>query len=285
VPTPPAFSGAQRARRDLGARLGELRKTTGLTARALAVLCGWHESKVSRIEHGKTSPSADNVSAWAGACNAPDQLADLLASLESIDAMFVEWRRMERTSLRRAQQSVLPLWERTRWFRIYSSWLVPGAVQTTGYTAAVLRALAERRNLPDDVEDAVRVRGERLKLLREGERRFAVLVEESVLYNLIGDAEVMSAQLGHLLTVRELPSVSFGIIPMGTDRTAFWPVEDFWIFDDKQVNVELISGWLTVTQPSEIAMYGDAFERLRRLARYGADARRIVVKAIDALGR
>ncbi len=284
MPTPPQFSGAQRARRDFGARLGEIRKSAGLTARALATRCGWHESKVSRIEHGKTSASADDVSAWAAACDAAGETADLLASLESIEGMFIEWRRMERTGLRRAQQSVLPLWERTRWFRTYSSWLVPGAVQTPGYIAAVLRAIAERRDSPDDVDDAVQVRAERLRLLREGDRRFAVLVEESVLYNVIGDADVMAGQLGHLLTVRELPSVSLGIIPMGIDRNSVWPVEDFWIFDDQQVNVELISGWLTITQPTEVAMYAEAFTRLFRLASYGMDARRRIVKAMKTLG-
>jgi hypothetical protein len=119
--------------------------------------------------------------------------------------------------------------------------------------------------------------------LREGNRRFAVLVEESVLYNVIGDADVMAGQLGHLLTVRELPSVSLGVIPMGVDRNAVWPVEDFWIFDDQQVNVELISGWLTITQAAEIAMYADTFARLSRVAAYGAAARRLVVSAIEAL--
>ena len=283
VPTPPAFSSAQRARRDLGVRLGEIRKSAGLTARGLAAVCGWHESKVSRIEHGKTAPSVDDVSAWAVACHVTEQTADLLATLESIDGMFVEWRRMERTGLRRAQQSVIPLWERTRWFRTYSSWLIPGAVQTPGYTAAVLRAIAERRQLPDDVDDAVQVRSERLRLLRERNRRFAVLVEESVLYNVIGDVDVMAGQLGHLLTVHDLPSVSLGIIPMRINRNAVWPVEDFWIFDDSQVNVELISGWLTIRQPGEIAMYADTFARLARLARHGAAARRLLVNAIDAL--
>jgi hypothetical protein len=239
---------------------------------------------VSRIEHGNTSPSADDIRAWADACDATDQTADLVASLEAIEGMFIEWRRMERTGLRRAQESVLPLWERTRRFRTYSAWLIPGAVQTAGYTRAVLQAFVERRSLPNDVEDAVKVRTDRLRLLREGDRRFAVLVEESVLRNIIGGADVMAGQLGHLLTVGELPSVSLGIVPMGIARDAMWPVEDFWIFDDKQVNVELISGWLTIAQPSEVAMYADAFARLAKLAVVGADARRMITAAIDALG-
>ena len=93
----------------------------------------------------------------------------------------------------------------------------------------------------------------------------------------------MASQLGPLLTVKELPSVSVGIIPMGINRDAMWPVEDFWIFDDAQVNVELISGWLTITQSSEVAMYADTFARLADMAVYGATARRAVTKAIEAL--
>jgi hypothetical protein len=87
-----------------------------------------------------------------------------------------------------------------RLFRAYSSWLVPGAVQTSAYTRAVLRAIAARRELPDDVEDAVAVRADRLRLLREGDHRFLVLIEESVLRNVIGGAEVMAGQLAHLIT-------------------------------------------------------------------------------------
>ncbi|ADB31734.1 transcriptional regulator, XRE family [Kribbella flavida DSM 17836] len=283
MPTPPAFSNAQKAKRDFGVRLGEIRKAAGFTGRALASSCGWHESKVSRIENGRTSPSATDVQAWAETCAALDQLPDLIASLEAIEGMFVEWRRMERTGLKRAQQAVLPLWERTRRFRTYSPWLIPGAVQTESYTRAVLRGTSARRGLPDDVDAAVTVRKDRLRLLYEGNRTFAVLIEESVLRNVIGGADVMAGQLGHLLTVGELPSVSLGILPMGLDRTGMPPVEDFWIFDDSQVNVELISGYLTITQPGELAMYADAFRRLADLAVVGAGARRLVAAAIEAL--
>jgi transcriptional regulator with XRE-family HTH domain len=218
MPTPPSSSSAWQARQALGARLGELRKDAGLTGRALARRCGWHESKVSRIEHARTAPSADDIRCWCQHCGAPGEIEDLITFLRTVEGMFIEWRRMERTGLRRAQEAVLPLWERTRLFRAYSSWLIPGAVQTRAYTTAVLRAIAARRDLPDDVDEAVAVRTDRLRLLREGNHRFLVVIEESVLRNVIGGAEVMAGQLGHLITVASLPSVSLGIIPMGLDR-------------------------------------------------------------------
>ena len=61
------------------------------------------------------------------------------------------------------------------------------------------------------------------------------------------------------------------------------PVPPLWIFDDRQVNIELVSGWLTLTQPREIAMYAKAFGDLSDLAVRGAKARALITKAIDAL--
>jgi transcriptional regulator with XRE-family HTH domain len=284
MPTPPSSSSAWQARQALGARLGELRKDAGLTGRALARRCGWHESKVSRIEHARTAPSAGDIRSWCQHCGAPAEIEDLITFLRTVEGMFIEWRRMERSGLRRAQESVLPLWERTRVFRAYSSWLIPGAVQTRAYTTAVLRAIAARRELPDDVDEAVAVRTDRLRLLREGDHRFLVVIEESVLRNVIGGAEVMAGQLGHLITVASLPSVSLSIVPTGLPRDAVWPVEDFWIFDDRQVNVELVSGWLTLTQAREIAAYAKTFSDLSEIAVRGARARTLITAAIDALG-
>ena len=58
----------------------------------------------------------------------------------------------------------------------------------------------------------------------------------------------------------------------------------FFLFDDEQVDVELVSGWLRVTQPSEIEMYAEAFARLAEIAVYGGAARALINQAIDAIG-
>jgi transcriptional regulator with XRE-family HTH domain len=275
-------SSVQQARQALGARLGEIRDDAGLTGRALAARCGWSESKVSRIEHAKTSPSPADIRAWCAACGAESQTADLVASLRAVNGMFIEWHRMERAGLKQAQEAVLPLYERTRRFRSYSSWLVPGMIQTRGYTTAVLRAVQQSRVAVDDVEAAVSVRMERQRILH-GDQRFAFLIEESVLRSGIGGTEVMAGQLGHLLTVGSLPNVSLGVIPMRPDRTRL-PVEGFWLYDTAQVNVELISGYLTITQPGEIDLYVQAFSELAELAVHGAAARALITAAVDALG-
>ncbi|MGW4728833.1 helix-turn-helix domain-containing protein [Streptomyces shenzhenensis] len=277
-------SSVQQARHALGQRLREIRLDAGLTARELAKRAGWHESKCSRLEHGRTPPSDADIREWTLYCRAQDQTEDLIATARGIDGMYVEWRRMERAGLKRAQESVRPLFERTRRFRIYQSWVIPGLLQTPAYTTAVLRTVATLRDAPDDVADAVAERMQRQHILDTGIHRFAVLVEEWVLRTVIGDTEVMAGQLGHLIAVGTLPSVSLGIIPLGVPRGAGWPVESFTVYDDAQVNVELVSAHLTVTQPREIDEYAQSFAYLSQLAVYGAEARALITSAIDALG-
>ncbi|GGU50472.1 hypothetical protein GCM10010274_44000 [Streptomyces lavendofoliae] len=47
---------------------------------------------------------------------------------------------------------------------------------------------------------------------------------------------------------------------------------------------ELVSAQVKITQPGEIALYLRAFEQPRSMAVYGAEARALIVRAIDALG-
>ncbi|GAA3881209.1 helix-turn-helix domain-containing protein [Streptomyces sedi] len=277
-----ASSSVRQARQLLADRLRELAKDAGLEGKDLAALCGWHPSKVSRISTAKTQPSEDDIRAWCAACGAEDQAADLIASLRAVEGMWVSWRRMERAGLRRAQEARLPLYERTRWFRAYSPGLFPGLLQTFGYTEDVLRAVQRRRVSVDDVADAVAARMERQRVLYDGHRRFAFLVEESTLRNGLGDAETQAEQLDHLTDIAVLANVSVGVVPTRLGRTRM-PVEGFWIFDRTQVNVELVSGYLTITQPSEVTAYADTFATLADMAVYGDKARALLVKARDSL--
>jgi transcriptional regulator with XRE-family HTH domain len=278
-------STVQQARQHIADRLREIRLDAGLTKRAVAAAAGWHESKCSRIEHARTPPSDADIRAWCRICKADDQAADLIAASRTADSTWTPWRKLERPGLRRAQESVIPLWESTREFRIYSPFLIPGPVQTAPYIRALLRAVRDRRpNLVDDIEQAVEARVATQRVTREGDHQFTIVLEENVLRHQIGGPAVLRGQLEHLRSATSLPSVKLGIIPFSADRSALHPVEMFFMHDDAQVNVELVSGWLRVTQPSEVAMYAEAFTRLADMAVYGNPARALINEAIRALG-
>ncbi|MFI1885578.1 helix-turn-helix domain-containing protein [Streptomyces jumonjinensis] len=279
-----ASSAVREARRTLGSRLREMRKEAGFrTARAFAARAGWSESKASRIENGVTALAEGDLRRYAELCGVPEIYADLLATSHNIEELYVEWRRVEGRGLQPVQQASVPLYERTRRFRIYESGVIPGLVQTADYARAIMSRIIVFRGIPDDTDAAVAARVDRQRVLYNASRRFAFLMEETALRSRFGDSEVMAAQLGHLLKVAALPQVSFGIIPMSADRV-MWPVEGFWIFDDRQVLIELVTAEVTVKQPSEIAFYTRTFAELAAMACYGPQARALIADAISALG-
>ncbi|NEB80018.1 helix-turn-helix transcriptional regulator [Streptomyces sp. SID14478] len=276
----PSSSSVQEARRSLGARLRELRRQNGLTAVKLAQRCGWTQSKVSRIENGHIGINPADIATWAQVCGAEHLKEDLLADARAAEETYALWRTMERNGLRRANEQATEKWQQTRRFKAYSQSLIPGPLQTESYTRAVLSALQKRRGLHDDVDDAVAVRMERQQLLADSSRMYAFLLEETVLHRRLGGRELMLGQLGRLIEVSGASNISIGIIPRTADRCDMWPVEDFWVFDDCLVNVELVSAYLTVKRPGEVRQYTDAFTRLKTLAVYGAEAFSLIGAAL-----
>lgn len=282
MPTHPSSS-VQQAREALAARLREVRLDSGLSAREVAAACGWHESKCSRMQGGKQAVADSDIRAWCTACGATEQVAAELVSMNrQLDAAYVEWRRMQRGGLKRLQKAIVPLWEQTTSFRIYEPGVVPGFFQTHGYASALLARIADFFSLPDSGDEAATARVERQQLLYTGGRRFAVVVEESVLRTGIGGVEVMAGQLGHLLDIMALPSVSLGIVPFSSAR-AIWPVEGFWILDEEQVVIETVSAKITVKQAEELDLYQRIFSELSSLAVHGEAARKLITAAIADL--
>ncbi|MFI1867454.1 helix-turn-helix domain-containing protein [Streptomyces jumonjinensis] len=282
MPSSP-FPGAQAARESVSARLRDLRLGAELTMQELADRCGWHKAKTSRIEATKTMPSDADIRAWCRACGAEDHALDLIASSRSADSMYVEWRRMQRTGLRRLQQASVPLYERTALVRGYCSRVMPGLLQTEGYARALLSRIAHFRRLPDDSVEAAAARVDRSHIIRDGHHRVVLLVEEDALFQRIGDDLVMAAQLDHLLAAMSYPAVSLGIIPRAASRV-MWGPETFTVFDDKRVHVELLTAKVTITTPTEVGLYLRAFGELGRMAVHGPRARALIGRAIDSLG-
>jgi hypothetical protein len=203
------------------------------------------------------------------------------ANRQSAEA-YVEWRRLQRTGLRRLQEAGATLYERTRLFRVYCSDVVPGFLQTPEYATALLSSIAAFRRTPDDVSEAVAARMERNRVIREGHHQFSIVLEESVLRYRVADTEAMAAQYGHLLAVMALPRVSVGIIPFTANREV-WPMATFTVFDGRRVHADTLDAAQTLVQPSQVELYVKAFNRLSEHAVYGPPARGLIANALAAL--
>ena len=197
----------KQARQALGARLREVRVEANLTGRALAAVCEWHFTKISKLEHGAQAPSEQDIRAWCRACGAENEIPDLIATVRAIESMYVEWQRHMRAGLKRSQTSSVPLYERTKLFRGYENTVIPGLFHTAEYAAAIFRFWNEFLDLPGNVDEAVAARMERQRVLYTGARRFAFVLEEQTLRTRVGDTDVMLGQLDRVLAVMSLPRV------------------------------------------------------------------------------
>ncbi|MBR8642853.1 helix-turn-helix domain-containing protein [Streptomyces tuirus] len=265
----------------LGARLRGFRKDAGFTSgRAFARATSWQESKVSRIENGKQRPSEDDIRVWCEMTGQGDQLGDLVAIVRHVDELWLEWRRQLQTGVEKRQRQAIPVYARTKVFRIWHPTVVWGTLQTSEYAAEVFQQGVSYYEIPNDAEAAVAKRLERQQYLYQGDRIFNVLLGEQALYTNFGGPEVMRGQLDRLLAVMRLPRLSLGIVPKSAP-TSIWPGNAFSMFDDRLVLVETYSAELSVTQPREIELYTKAFALLKQSAVYGTAVRDLISTAIQ----
>ncbi|MEJ8661256.1 helix-turn-helix domain-containing protein [Streptomyces sp. MS1.AVA.4] len=271
---------ARETREALGARLRGFRKDAGfVSGRAFAVATGWQESKVSRIENGKQNASEEDIRIWCQTTGHQADLVDLVATAHHIDEMWMDWRRQLQAGAENRQKKSLPLYRKTKVFRIWEPTTIWGTIQTADYAEDIFDQVMNFYETPADTEAAVAKRLERQKYLYEGSRIFNVLLGEQALYSNHGGSEVMRAQLDRLLAVMALPRLSLGIVPRSAPL-ALWIGHGFSMFDDKLVMVETYSAEMSVTQPREIELYRKAFELHRQAAVYGQNARALILSAI-----
>ena len=279
----PSSSSAKEAQRALGARLREIRKDAGLSGRSLAAATAQHFTRVSKIENGVQPPSDGDIRVWCLACGADDQIQDLIATARGVESAYLEFRRQARAGMKRVLGAhTLPLYERTSRFRIYEHNVIPGLFQTAAYCAEMLSFWIGFLDTPSDLDAAVAARMELQKVIFQVGKRFVVVLEEQALRTWFGTADVQAGQLGRLLEMMAVPTVSLGIIPLMTERTAVASA-GFWIFDDSLVALETPTASIEVTRPQEIELYSKMFQHLRTTAVFGAAARGLIVRALGEL--
>jgi transcriptional regulator with XRE-family HTH domain len=273
-------SAAAPDRRELATRLRDLRHAAGLSTTQLAAQLGWSQSKVSKIENGRTKPAVADVEAWLATVNArPDDRTELLDMAESIQVASVIWDRTLSGGRAAHQREIARLRDEAREVLIFQTAVVPGLLQTAGYARAVLQ-LANVFQLGDTAKAAA-TRIDRQSVLYEEERRFEFLITEAALRFHPGDAATLAAQYNKILTVCTLPSVTLAILPTGTPSSIV-QAHSFVIYKFRDgtaaVTVETYTRELTFTDPQEIQIYERIYESLRADAIVDDDARQFIAR-------
>lgn len=275
----------QKAREALGARLRELRLSTPggrLTGTQLADRHGWNKSKVSRLENGRQTPTADDLRRWAEATGQPEAYDELLARLRGFESHIRSWRRLLAAGHKAVQGTHLNAHTAATVFRGWESSMIFGILQTPDYARSIFTRYAELQRSPRDAEEAVRSRMKRQEALYDSSKTFHLLLWEPALHALVCPPAVLAAQLDRLAGTVGLDTVELGIIPLSASLK-IPTATAFWLYDDREVIVENWHAELWIDDSASVDTYLRTWKTLRESAVYGAEAHRAIARARHAL--
>lgn len=239
-------------------------------------------SKLSKIETGKCAPSVTDVERILTAIGVSDEAkAEYMVAAREAATEVTAWRLVRRLGFDRKQQQVQALETQTTVLRLFQPSLIPGLLQTPEY----IRAVFERNDLTE--EQLGRVVGARLarqNVLYAPGKTFRFIITESVLRWRIVPALVMVGQLDRLISLGRLPHVDIRVVPLLSPQTDF-PAHSFSIMDERLVTLEMIHAETVVTDPRDIALYAEKFERFGRVAVSGEAMAELVADVRDGFLR
>ncbi|WP_369189571.1 helix-turn-helix domain-containing protein [Streptomyces sp. R08] len=277
----------QRAREELGRRLRELRVDSpvgGLTGTELAQRLGWPQSKVSKLENGRQTPTDDDLRAWTEAVGRPAVFPELRARLKGFESHIRSWRRQLAAGHAPVQETWNAIVGESRTLHVWDNSVVNGMLQTADYARNLFERSMEFRRSARDVEGAVQARMKRQEWLYRRGKRLNLLMHESVLWARVCPPDVLVAQLDRLQGVVGMNTVDLGIVPLDAELRLS-RANGFWILDDRLVTVEDLHAELWLEDAETIALYRRAWDVFAGSAVHGADAQRVIARARRELDR
>ena len=205
-------AGPMAVRMLLGGRLRKLRESAGVSREEAGYAIRGSESKISRMELGRTGLKLRDVSDLLDLYGvSEDERATLLAMTGHADA----------PSWWQAYSDVIPGWfapylgleQAAEIIRCYEVQFIPGLLQTPDYARAVLQIGADDAPERDtDLRVSLRMRRQQI-LHRPSPPRLWAVIDEAALRRPIGGASVARAQLRHLLEIARLSHVNIQVAP------------------------------------------------------------------------
>ncbi|MDJ1138085.1 helix-turn-helix domain-containing protein [Streptomyces iconiensis] len=272
-------------RRKLGAELRRLRAKAGVTSRDAAVQVGWHQSKMSRIETGRSGIKPADLECLLDAYGVVDpELRALLSALAGADEARAPepgeepghgggarrgWWHAYRDLLPPAYRDFISLESQAARERTLETSVVPGLLQTEAYAREVTRAALGGGVPQARIESLVEVRTTRQSVLWQGPPLVVdAVLDEAVLRREVGGRAVMREQLAALTRAAELPNVRLQVLPFASGVhigvTGPFVIFSFSAIADLDVVVlDHLTSSLYLEEHDELRAYSAAFDTLR----------------------
>lgn len=256
--------------RRLSMELKRLREAAGFSGEQVASSLQWSQSKVSRIETGRIAVSSKDLRALLDLYELPEEKQDKYFELGR-GARLKGWWEAYADAIPRDYVDYIELEIAASSLLIFSPQIINGILQTEDYARCLVQS-ALLISPPGEVNRRVKVRMERQERLgADHSRTLSIVIDEAALLRRVGGAEVMRAQLRHLLSCAEEENVTLRVLPnvvgehpatAGEFTILRFPDEG----DADVVHVEAMTSSLYIEEEAEVFRYVLAFNKLCSLA-------------------
>ncbi|WP_030753964.1 helix-turn-helix domain-containing protein [Streptomyces sp. NRRL F-5135] len=260
--------------RQLGDELRRFRENAGFSTAAAAEVLDCTKGKISRMENGHVPVRTPDLTALIQAYGVeePEARERLSALARRANRRRREgWWHQYGAVLGEAYRDQIAMEAICDSVRTYQVQLVPGLLQTEEYGRAVTVA-SRAWQTPEEIDQFVEVRLTRQKRLAgESPMEFWAVLAEGVLRQEVGGADVMRAQLEHMVAVAEQPNVTLQVLPFsrGAHSGMFGP---YLLLSFPQVaSLDLVlsetpTGNVWLEREEEVARYRALFDDARTTA-------------------
>ncbi|UED86322.1 helix-turn-helix domain-containing protein [Streptomyces profundus] len=263
-------SGPTARRRQLGIRLLALREAAGLTAEAAGEQAGVSKATVSRYERAKGNVRWNQVDQLCRVYGVSDTERAELVELAKNSRVTEGWWVPYASRLPSPMRLLLAMENEATRISQYTTGVVPGLLQTVEYARAIKETPGSAVP-PDDVPEYLSLRMQRQRVLDgPAAPTFHVVLDEAVLRRSVGGAEVMAAQLEHLLKRAEERHISIQVLPFSAGAHSA-ALSSFIVYGGADPTLDIIFietavGSLFLEEPGAREHYGSAIDFLRREA-------------------
>ncbi|MFI5645668.1 helix-turn-helix domain-containing protein [Kitasatospora sp. NPDC051705] len=263
------------SKQELAATLKDLRKRAGLSGARLAARCNMSQSKISRIESGKSPATPMDVEQILRALKAPPEILASVAELARLAS--TDWqglRALRRKGLHRKQQELANLESSSTEFRFFLLSMITGLLSTPEYIKASLS------HLQGDQSQLIARKLSRQEILYDTDKKFTFLLSEMAARWPLIPAPAMAMQIDRLISLSRLPNIQIGIIPL-TGLMPVAPMDTFTVYDRSLVTIETTTGVLALRDPKDVAIHVDTFSTMEGCAMFGAEMRNLLEQWSD----
>lgn len=257
--------------RQLAAEIRHLREVRQLTGEEAAARLGWSASKISRIETGRSSVTVSDLRRLFDLYQVPESRRDRIMELART-ANQRGWWDAYSGDLSEGYSAMIALEATAESEFNYQSSLIPGLLQTSGYTEEIIRS-SMSVDPPGALLRRVEVRLTRQAVLTREEHplELTAVLDEACLRRQVGGPEVMREQLLHLARMSERPNITLHVLPFSEgSHPAMTGAFVILRFPDEAdsgaVYLENMTSDIFIEREAEIYRYRRASDQLRALA-------------------